>query len=243
MEAIKLQNNQLKKDNDTLRQKLRECEIRFNEERERNRRLLDNLKNVRNNYILIEREHQEIAQEKDNLIIQLRRLQARKEHFEPIIFRKKWDKLESSKTKLKRKRKYKEIVDKSLRYITECKRAKLSLTVGKSDINLKWSEKEVRKHRWTFRDNNLLPHTNDSESMSSDNETDEDSDSHLRNQKEKNKDNQSEIEDQLSEDDSEILTTSDNEESEKDDIFDTKCNYTRRHTRQIVTVMDKHHLK
>ena len=240
MESLKLQNNQLKIDNDDLRTKLRESEIRYNEQRERNKRLNQNYEILRKNYVKLERENQELDEEKNNLLIRFEILNSMQNFMKPIIVKKKWENLLTSKSRLKRKIKYKDIVDKSIRYITECKRARLSLTVGKSAINLNWTEKEMKDHRRKVRREYLLQEQN-SDVDSSDNETDGQNNLSSENPIELNN-TQNESENETSEDENENLNSSDIEDLEDKNIFDQNCKYTSRHKKKIVTVMDKHRL-
>ena len=64
--------------------------------------------------------------------------------FEPIIYNKVWHDLRSTLSKRKRKKIYRSILDRGIRQILECSRARVFLTLGNEIIAFQWSEQELR---------------------------------------------------------------------------------------------------
>ena len=65
----------------------------------------------------------------------------------PVVVRKKWSNLKDPGTKFRRRRLYKKIVDQSIRNITECTHAKLSLAFDTDIVDIVWSENEMKSLR------------------------------------------------------------------------------------------------
>ena len=78
--------------------------------------------------------------------------------FEPIIFNKVWHELRSTLSKRKRKKMYRAVIDRSIRQIVECGKARVLLTLGNEDISLQWSEQELSMNREDlFNEGYLFP--------------------------------------------------------------------------------------
>ena len=77
-------------------------------------------------------------------ICQLKQKQVK---LKPIKVNKIWHELNCKRTKFKRRVRYKDVLDESLKCITECKRAKVTLTLGEEDVDIKWTEEEMNQHR------------------------------------------------------------------------------------------------
>ena len=67
--------------------------------------------------------------------------------FEPIIFNRVWNDLKCTKTKRKRKKIYRSILDRSMKQIVECSMARVLLKVGNETIVFQWSEQEMDGNR------------------------------------------------------------------------------------------------
>ena len=65
----------------------------------------------------------------------------------PIVVNRTYDRMACTRSKLLRKRKYKNVVDNAIGCITECKRAKLTLGFEKGHLDIVWSETDMEKHR------------------------------------------------------------------------------------------------
>ena len=66
---------------------------------------------------------------------------------EPILVKKKWSDLRDKGTKCRRKKMYKSILDRSMRCITECTQAKLTLGLDDANLDIVWTENEMNTHR------------------------------------------------------------------------------------------------
>ena len=78
--------------------------------------------------------------------------------FEPIYYNKVWHHVRSSLTKRKRKKIYRDIIDKGIRQIVECCKARVLLTFGHEHIAFQWSEQELEFNRENlFNDGYVLP--------------------------------------------------------------------------------------
>ena len=147
----------------------------------------------------------------EQLKAEVEQLQKDQAHLKPVPVTKKWNQLGSDRAKYKRKLKYKELVGDSLKYITECKRAKLTLTLGDEDVDLKWSEEEMRRQRQIIpTEENQAPRRPPSPRPD------------------------------ISDDNLEINENVPNEIPPGNDVFGTNFQFTQRHKRKIITVLDKH---
>ena len=103
------------------------------------------------------------------------------------------------------------MLDESLRLITECKRAKMTLTLGDEDVDFQWTEKEMCD--LCKKLDVVIPLTDDVVSDKNLNENGQES-------------NESNATIQPG--------------SNTYPVFDADCKFTKRHKRTMITVMDKH---
>ena len=101
-----------------------------------------------------EKETQEMKSAIDNLrqenINFTQSLMNRRQHdalLKPVIIRKKWCIFRNASSKLLRRKHYNSIIDRSIRCITECPRAKVSLGLDNCNVDLVWIESEMNAHR------------------------------------------------------------------------------------------------
>ena len=182
----------------------------YNEEKRSYLELSERLKRIRTDKVKLIAERNNLQERVDNFETEVEALRKVRQKFQPIKVQKLWKNLKV-RGKLKRKAQYKDMIDSSLRYITECKRAKMTLTIGEEDINFKWTENEMSNHHKEF-DIVLLPECEAS--------SDEGSDRNSEPNSEANVDN----------------TSSTHE------VFDGDCNFSKRHKRTIIAVMDNHRM-
>ena len=67
--------------------------------------------------------------------------------FEPIFYNKPWHDLRSALSKRKRKKIYRSVIDRTVRQILECSKARVLLTLGHENIVFQWSEQELAFNR------------------------------------------------------------------------------------------------
>ena len=84
-----------------------------------------------------------LSQEKDDLNEQLN-------FFKPKICQRHWQNV-TRQTKRKRKSDYNEILDRAIKNIPECKKAKVHLRLGQENVQFKWNIAEMRQHRDSLR--------------------------------------------------------------------------------------------
>ena len=134
--------------------KVQQLETRLNQKKFQLQTEIDENTSLRNMITRLKSDKKELRNEMEILQKQLNTLRSNlREHqreshaLRPITVYKKWDEIRSSKTKLKRKMQYRDLIDNSMRYVTECKRAKMTLTLGNEDVDLKWTEEDMQNHR------------------------------------------------------------------------------------------------
>ena len=94
--------------------------------------------------------NEELSIQNDMLRVQLRDYEQSKQICQKVLVKKKWSQLNDPGTKYKRKKLYRSILDRSVRCITECTKAKISLCLDEETVDFMWSEKDKNTHRQTF---------------------------------------------------------------------------------------------
>ena len=150
----------------------------------------------------------------EELKIEIEQWKKNQRHLKPVPTTKSWTDLGSDRAKYHRKMKYKELIGDSLKYITECKRAKLTITLGHEDVDLNWSEEEMKKYRGTN-----VPTLNSLDQAPTSPDRGQSSDAN----------------DQGNEIDA-------NAREDMNNVFDSKFKFTKRHKRKIITVLDRHRI-
>ena len=78
--------------------------------------------------------------------------------FEPIFYNKPWHDLVSALSKRKRKKIYRSVIDRGIRQVFECSKARVILTLGHDQIAFQWSEQELSLNREDlFNEGYVLP--------------------------------------------------------------------------------------
>ena len=122
----------------------------FNEEKNNNIQLRERLEKLRNDKVELIARKNDFQHRIDMLQTEICQLTQMRKKFKPIKVNKIWHDLDCKRTKYKRKAKYKDVLDESLKCITECKRAKVTLTLGKEDVDINWTDQEMNQHRAHF---------------------------------------------------------------------------------------------
>ena len=138
---------QLKTDLGNIQNGYSALKFNFKEEQNINANLSKQVQQLKLENVRITQENIFLKERQNKLETELGLCLEKQSNLKPIPINKKWSELKTDRAKLKRKRNYKEILDESMRYVTECKRAKVTLTLGEHDVNLNWSEKEMTDHR------------------------------------------------------------------------------------------------
>ena len=139
----------------------------YNEEKQSNLKLSQRFERILADKVKLIAERKNLKDRMTNLQRELETLRQVQKKLRPIAVQKPWKKLKK-RAKLKRKANYKDVLDQSVRCITECKRAKMTLTLGDKEINLKWTEQEMLNHRANL--NVSLPDECSSEDISDGND-------------------------------------------------------------------------
>ena len=211
MDAKDLTINELKNQIEQLQKDFRALKYNYNEEKQCNLELFERLERLRNDKVQIIAQRNDLQDRIQNLQAEVESLTHQQRRFHPIRVQKAWKKLKN-RAKCKRKAQYRDTLDNSLKYITECKRAKITLTLGEEDIHFKWTEQQMSDHHHNF--NVTLPEQCHSSS-------EKDSDENL---------------------DQNIASNANTKQHElsKYEVFDDDCKFTKRHKRTMITVMDNH---
>ena len=136
---------QLRKDVDQLAADYRTMKRMYSEEKNSNKVYVQNAQKL-------EKKIRDLIDEKQSLMNKCHDLESelasiKESILKPISVRKKWNELKSPNSRWARKLKYKSVIDKSIQCIIECKRARVTLTLGGNDLNLTWSEQEMTEHK------------------------------------------------------------------------------------------------
>ena len=189
----------------------------------------DNI-DLRNQIINMRRERDDLLNQNRVLQDQLNRMRENLRQFQreshalrPVQIYKRWSDIKS-KAKLKRKLQYRDMIDKSMRYVTECKRAKLTLRIDNEDVDLKWSEEDMDKHRIQL---GIINDRNDTEKNGNTPNRNDTNDQIMNN----NIDN--------TDNDNENYNDNDNTQ---DINMDEGFEYTPKYLGQIITWMDDHRI-
>ena len=137
---------QLQSEVDRLQNDLSALKYNFNEQKHYTRELEERVQRLRSDIIRMTVQRNESETKIQNLEDEIRNLTEENSSNSPVIVKKCWKNLKP-RGKFKRKAKYKDVLDKSVKCITECKRAKVTLSLGEDDINLKWTDQEMSTHR------------------------------------------------------------------------------------------------
>ena len=184
----------------------------FDEERTENNNLRNRIDRIRRDKAELIAQKNVFELKNEMLQEEIGELKERQAKLKPIRVNKIWNDLNCNRTKFKRKAKYKDVLDLSLSCITECKRAKVSLTLGEEEVDIKLTEKEMNTHRANLgitlpERTNILP------------DPDPDSEVNV----------------------SSPVSSPRNDQNNYD-IFDDKYKITQKHKRTIITAMDKHRI-
>ena len=203
---------ELKRQIDKLKQDCGALKYNYNEEKEANVQLSQRLDRILNDKVQLIAQRNDMQNKIEILQTEVERLKPLQQKLHPVQVEKLWKDLKR-RAQFKRKIQYKDILDVSLRNITECKRAKMTLTLGKEDIHLKWTEQEM---------SDMQKQLNEGSAFAGNSPSEQNSDINVEGNDESNANI-----------DTPPLTNT-------DDVFDEKCKFTKRHKRTIITVMDNH---
>ena len=128
-----------------------------------NRQLATIRANLRNHY---QRAIDQNARLK-NRITQLKELLSK---YDPKMYRKGWDDI-CAQTRRKRKSEYREVFDRALEIVPECKRAKVEMCLGSEKVKYTWSKANMAECRESARRRGFT--VNNPETDESENEYDE----------------------------------------------------------------------
>ena len=143
IQALRNQVQGLTQERQNIRQEL-------NDVNAENRNFLAITRNLRNRVQQLERQNNDLEDEKDELNREKELLNQRLNSYKPKIFPNNWKDV-SRQTKRKRKADYTDILDKAIRNIPECKKAKVTLRLGEENVNFKWQINDMQQHRDALR--------------------------------------------------------------------------------------------
>ena len=146
-----------------LRQERDEFRRLYEAELVENRQLARIRQNLRTNY-------QRCIDQNNRLKERVQDLKKILSKHDPKLYRKGWEEI-CPQTRRKRKIEYREIFDRSLETVPECKKAKVELRLGNDKIKFTWSKNHMAQCRASARRRGFTVY--DPESDGSDNEYDE----------------------------------------------------------------------
>ena len=141
---------ELNKQVEKLQSDCKALKYNFNEEKKSNQDLAERCDRLRKDKAEMLGQKHVLQTQIDEMKRELNQMKDLKKKFNPIKIQKIWKDLECPRAKYKRKMQYKQILDESMKCITECKKAKVILTLGEQDIDLKWTEDEMVLHHEKF---------------------------------------------------------------------------------------------
>ena len=153
----------------------------YEEEKQINRNLNDRIEQLRREKAQMIAQKYDYQRRISDLDKEVKTLRKERSKFLPLKLKKSWHNLGSARAKYKRKMQYKDVLDNSMKCITECKRAKVILSIGNQDIDLKWSEEEMDRHRQNLGVNLPIENVGNDEDENS-NEQSNDNIEHIQNE-------------------------------------------------------------
>ena len=133
-----------------LIQECRQIRQELNDVNNENRNYIRATRDLRLRIRDLERDNGNLQNQNNNLNQEKEDLSDQLKFFKPKICQRHWTDV-TRQTKRKRKSDYNEILDRAIKNIPECKKAKISLRLGEENVRFKWSIDNMRQHRESLR--------------------------------------------------------------------------------------------